>query len=82
MSTHDNRTPLPVGARVRSIGQQYPDAIRLGTATIVRVIKQHAVDGTWEYEVLTDGGETRHWNIVDTPLPAETRGSARQEDQP
>ncbi|GAA3146920.1 hypothetical protein GCM10020255_025220 [Rhodococcus baikonurensis] len=60
--------PLEVGARVRHRGQQYPEAIARGTATIVEVVKQHAVDGTWEYLVKTDAGEIKSWNIVDTPI--------------
>ncbi len=66
--SHNNQTPLEVGARVRHRGQQYPEAIARGTATIVEVVKQHAVDGTWEYLVRTDAGEIKSWNIVDTPI--------------
>jgi hypothetical protein len=43
--------PLPVGARVRHCGQQYP-AARAGTATIVTV-KGPWPDGSYEYEVET-----------------------------
>lgn len=43
--------PLPVGARVRHYGQQYPEA-RTGTATIVQV-KGPLRDGSYEYKVRT-----------------------------
>lgn len=65
--SHDNRTQLPVGARVHHWGQQYDAALTNGTATIVAVIKQHQVDDTWEYQVQTDDGELHEWNMVDVP---------------
>lgn len=64
---HDNTIRLDIGQRVRNWTQQYDTAISKGTATIVEVITQHQIDGTWEYRVLTDAGETREWNMVDVP---------------
>ena len=64
---HNNTTRLDVGRRVRHWTEQYDSAISDGTATIVEVIKQHQVDGTWEYRVLTDTGVVREWNMVDVP---------------
>ena len=69
MSSHDNTKPLAVGDRVRLDSQQYTNAYAFGTATVVEVLKQHRVDGTWEYLVHTDRGQVRSWNIVDTPDP-------------
>ncbi|MER5816805.1 hypothetical protein [Streptomyces californicus] len=74
-------TPLPVGARVRHYGQQWP-AARTGTATVLEA-KGPCSDGTWEYRVLAtqdfarrpgpDNPETREtwWNsTATTPAPA------------
>lgn len=63
---HDNRTRLEPGTRVRAVWQQFPRAYAEGTATITEVVKQHQIDSTWEYLVLTGDGEVRSWNIVDT----------------
>lgn len=44
--------PYPVGRRVRNYGEQWPEAIRNGTAE-VREAKPQG-DGTFEYRVLRD----------------------------
>jgi hypothetical protein len=49
--------PLPVGARVRHYGQQYP-AARAGTATITEV-KGPYRDGSYEYLVNTGADLSR-----------------------
>lgn len=64
---HDNTTRLDVGQRVRHWTEQYDSARSNGTAVIIEVIKQHQIDGTWEYKVLTDAGVVREWNMVDVP---------------
>ena len=67
MTAHNNTTRLDVGTRVHQRGQQYSTALEHGTATIIEVVKQHPVDGTWEYLVSTDTGGIESWNIVGTP---------------
>lgn len=44
--------PFPEGTRVRNYSQQYTEAIRKGTATVLRFAPQH--DGTYEYLVQRD----------------------------
>lgn len=68
LCNHDNRDQLPIGTRVRLLGEQYPAAIRCGTATIIDIVKQHQVDGTWEYLVRTDAGKVAEWNMVASAL--------------
>ena len=65
--SHNNTVRLDAGQRVRNWTQQYDTAISNGTAIIVEVIKQHQIDDTWEYRVLTDTGEYLEWNMVDVP---------------
>lgn len=67
MTGHNNTTRLDVGTRVHRCGQQYPTALEHGTGTIIQIVKQHAVDGTWEYLVSTDNGGIESWNNVGTP---------------
>lgn len=54
--------PLPIGTRVRHIGEQYPEA-RKGTGTIVKVVRYYAVDNTYEYLVQMD---KPHWITGET----------------
>lgn len=46
--------PIPVGARVRHIGEQYPEALREGTGTVVEVVRYYPQDRTYEYLVQCD----------------------------
>ena len=60
--TERHAEPIPVGTRVRHLGQRYPSAIRDGTATVLRALPWS--DGTWEYEVDRDpaiGGGRSWW---------------------
>ncbi|MFC9432751.1 hypothetical protein [Nocardia sp. NPDC057030] len=66
--THHQTDRLEVGTRVRHYTHQFPRAYTEGTATIVHVIKQHAIDDTWEYKVRLDNGELAEWNYV-YPVP-------------
>jgi hypothetical protein len=59
-----NHEHLPIGARVRLYGHQWPEALRSGTGTIVDVVMQHSVDGSWEYLVETADGKLESWNHV------------------
>lgn len=45
---------LPVGTRVRHIGEQYPWAMQHGTGTVVKVIRYYPQDRTYEYLVQCD----------------------------
>ena len=66
--------PYPVGTRVRAYGEQYPSAVRDGTANVVEIVKQHR-DGTWEYLVVDDQGRTHAWNLCRPAVnqPADNR---------
>lgn len=46
--------PLPIGTRVRHIGEQYPEALREGTGNIVSVVRYYPTDKTYEYLVQCD----------------------------
>ncbi|MBA2951626.1 hypothetical protein [Streptomyces himalayensis] len=72
--------PLPVGARVRHYGQQWP-AARAGTATICEAVGPLR-DGSYEYRVTAgedvsrrtgpDNPETREaWWSSDVTIPAD-----------
>lgn len=77
--------PLPVGARVRHYGQQWP-AARTGTATVREVVGPQ-YDGSYEYWVTTgddfsrrtgpDNPETREtwWSSLATIPATEARVS-------
>jgi len=62
--TDDRPEPIPVGTRVRHRGEQYPEAFRDGTGTVVEVLRYYPQDRTYEYLVQCDrppfwsGGET------------------------
>lgn len=72
MTNHDNRIQLPIGTRIFSKDERYPEARWEGTATITEVVRQ-CTDGTWEYRVRGDNGDTRVVNIVGIPVSEETR---------
>lgn len=59
--------PLPIGARVRHYGQQWP-AAQSGTAT-VREIRGPWPDGLYEYQVAT----TQDFSLQPGPDNPETR---------
>lgn len=65
MTARGVRVPIPVGTRVRHAGQQYRTAFAAGTGTVLQVLEQHSVDGTWEYLVCTDDGRIVSWNRID-----------------
>lgn len=44
--------PYPHGARVRNYGEQWPEAMRRGTAAVLEAAPNP--DGTYEYRVLRD----------------------------
>lgn len=46
--------PLPVGTRVRHIGEQYWEATGAGTGTVLGIVRYYPQDRTHEYLVLCD----------------------------
>lgn len=46
--------PLPIGTRVRHIGERYSPAITEGTGNIVSVVRYYPQDRTYEYLVQCD----------------------------
>lgn len=70
---HNNTTRLYVGRHVRHWTEQYDSTISDATATIVEVIKQHQIAGTWECRVRADTGVVREWNMVDVPARERQR---------
>lgn len=80
------RHPLPVGARVRHYGQQWPAALRDGTTNVVEVMGPWP-DGSYEYLVAANAewsrqpgednpptGETWQWASHGT-IPVSPAGS-------
>lgn len=50
----DRPDPIPVGTRVRHIGEQYPEAYLHGTGTVVEVVRYYPQDRSYEYLVRCD----------------------------